>query len=192
MILLQNAVDETRKKVTIESFSGNIGGSRVINSAENLVQERGFREVVNSVLLSDIFGLISQLRKGKPTTTVIMKVDIETFECKAFLGSPKIFEDPEIFIPYVVMEWHFLSQSDGKVSYSENCGEEKIKTLTKLFRKHGYVPFKVVILTNISWKPLFDVFVFLGGGVSDCSLVGKTESKAEFGLGTDKCIMDSS
>ncbi len=37
----------------------------------------------------------------------VLKMDIEHYECRAFLGSPDIFRTPRLFIAYISMEWTF-------------------------------------------------------------------------------------
>ena len=70
-----------------------------------------------------------------------MKIDIELFECRAFLGSPEVLTQPQdIPIIAVLMEWVFL-RNNG--SYSEQCPKEKVIELTKLFLDNGYIPFRV-------------------------------------------------
>ena len=70
---------------------------------------------------------------------IVMKVDIERFECRAFLGSPEVLSQPqEIPILAVIMEWYFLGGH-----YTELCPKEKVIQLAKLFLHNGYTPFKV-------------------------------------------------
>ncbi len=37
----------------------------------------------------------------------VLKMDIEHYECRAFLGSSDIFRNPRLFIAYISMEWTF-------------------------------------------------------------------------------------
>ena len=72
-------------------------------------------EDVDAILLRNVIDDIVKVVgvKGKSKrrkTPVVIKIDIETFECRAFLGSPKIFSHPHIYIPYIVMEWTYPSQ----------------------------------------------------------------------------------
>ena len=70
-----------------------------------------------------------------------MKIDIEFFECRAFLGSPEVITHPQ-FIPImaVIMEWMFLRDN---ASYSNMCPKDKVIELTKLFLYNGYTPFRM-------------------------------------------------
>ena len=72
-------------------------------------------EDVNAILLSDIIDDIVKISDVTKTykmkkMAVVIKIDIESFECRAFLGSPKIFSNPRVYIPYIVMEWTYLLQ----------------------------------------------------------------------------------
>ena len=51
--------------------------------------------------------------------TIVIKMDIESFECRALLGSTQIFQDPRLFIPYIVMDWSFLKHVSA-VSQPQN------------------------------------------------------------------------
>ena len=74
---------------------------------------------------------------------IVMKVDIERFECRAFLGSPEVLSQPqEIPILAVIIEWYFLNHNMLEVS-AELCPKEKVIQLSKLFLDNGYTPFKV-------------------------------------------------
>ena len=68
---------------------------------------------------------------------ILMKIDIEHFECRAFLGSPEVLTQPQIIpIIAVVMEWTFI---DG----DPRCKKEQVRELAKMFLDNGYTPFKV-------------------------------------------------
>ena len=75
---------------------------------------------------------------------IVMKVDIEQFECRAFLGSPEVLSQPqEIPILAVIIEWHFLYYNMIGGHYAELYPKEKVIQLSKLFLDNGYTPFKV-------------------------------------------------
>ena len=87
MTIVKNAVDGVRHPMKIWVNKNNNGGSHVRQlglSKDPSQYEAG--EVVQTVLLSDIFE--EAFRKSQPKN-VIIKADIETFECRAFLGSPQ-------------------------------------------------------------------------------------------------------
>ena len=99
------------------------------------------REVVlRTVLLRDIFHEVKQTVSPMPSQ-IVMKIDIELFECRAFLGSPEVLTQPQdIPILAVIMEWVFLRPNGD---YSEQCPKEKVIELAKLFLDNGYTPFQV-------------------------------------------------
>ena len=95
---------------------------------------------LRTVLLGDIFNEVKETVNPKPSQ-ILMKIDIELFECRAFLGSPEVLTQPqEIPIVAVIMEWVFLRPNGA---YSEQCPKEKVTELAKLFLNNGYTPFQV-------------------------------------------------
>ena len=91
-------------------------------------------------MLRDIFDEVRKRLSLKPSQ-IVMKLDIEQSECKAFLGSPEVLSQPQqIPVIAVIMEWTFL-QPNG--DYSERCPKERVIELTKLFLHNGYTPFQV-------------------------------------------------
>ena len=92
------------------------------------------------MLLGDIFKEVRETVSPKPSQ-ILMKIDIEHFECRAFLGSPEVITQPQdIPILAVIMEWVFLRPNGA---YSEQCPKDKVIELTKLFLNNGYTPFQV-------------------------------------------------
>ena len=95
---------------------------------------------MNTVLLRDILDEVRKDFSLEPPQ-IVMKVDIEQSECKAFLGSPEVLRQPQqIPVIAVIMEWTFLKPNGD---YSERCPKEKVIELTKLFLNNGYTPFQV-------------------------------------------------
>ena len=92
------------------------------------------------MLLGDIFKEVRETVSPKPSQ-IVMKIDIELFECRAFLGSPEVITQPQdIPILAVIMEWVFLRPNGA---YSEQCPKDKVIELTKLFLKNDHTPFQV-------------------------------------------------
>ena len=65
-------------------------------------------------------------------------MDIEHFECRALLGSPGLFHDPRVYIPYFIMEWTYtkatVPAAGGKSRvrlYEEECPLDMIKYVNK-------------------------------------------------------------
>ena len=87
MTIVKNAVDGVRHPMKLWVDKNNNGGSQVrqLGLSEDPSQYQA-GEVVQTVLLSDIFE--EAFRQSQPKN-VIIKADIETFECRAFLGSPQ-------------------------------------------------------------------------------------------------------
>jgi hypothetical protein len=69
-----------------------------------------------------------------------MKIDIEQFECRAFLGSPEVLAQPQIIpIIAVIMEWTF---AEGGAD-NPKCTKEQVTQLAKHFLESEYTPFRV-------------------------------------------------
>ena len=98
------------------------------------------RSFQKTVLLKDVFEAINVNIVPKPSV-IMMKIDIEHFECRAFLGSSEVLQqNQDVALLAVIMEWTFGGQNG---TYSEQCPKEKVVSLTKLFLSKGYVPFQV-------------------------------------------------
>jgi len=121
MTFVQNAVDGVRRKVQMVIDDKNNGGSYIKELDD---PSRG---AVEAVLLSDIFN--EALLKSQPKSVVI-KADIESYECRAFLNSPQVFEHPSI--ESVIFEWFGVS---------ENCSAEDFKRVLKLLKANGLKPY---------------------------------------------------
>ena len=97
-------------------------------------------DTLQTVLLGDILREVKRTVSPEPSQ-FLMKIDIELFECRAFLGSPEVILQPQdIPLIAVIMEWIFIRE-DG--TYSEQCPKEKVIKLSKLFLNNGYTPFRV-------------------------------------------------
>ena len=69
---------------------------------EDIVEQRlsGEHEALN-------YDKCIAMYKSEQRIPIIIKIDIENFECRTFVGSPGIFSDPRVFIPFIVMEWSY-------------------------------------------------------------------------------------
>ena len=69
--------------------------------------------------------------RSKKFVTIVLKIDIEGFECRTFLGSTNIFQIRDVSIPYIFMEWDFMDKKSS-------CPPSMLKNLTTLFLENGY------------------------------------------------------
>ena len=81
LVMIQNAIDDVRRNVTMSIVKANNGGSHIQTSDEQPSKTMETR----TVLLSDV--ILEAVKVERPKHIVI-KMDIESYECKAFLGSP--------------------------------------------------------------------------------------------------------
>ena len=134
MTFAQNGIDEIRRTAYMDINKKNNGGSYVGKTNDNTPNTISLQ----TVLLSDVFDAIRKHASPLPSC-VIMKIDIEQFECHAFLGSPQVLDQTQdLPVIAVIMEWTFLGEND---KYGERCPEEKVVELAKLFLFYDFVPF---------------------------------------------------
>ena len=132
LTLVQNGVDATRRNASMVVDANNNGASYLGKVANN--QNVNMHEMpVHTVLLSDVVDAI--LAKLDYSTQMVIKMDIEGFECNAFLGSPQVLTSQQsISIVAVIMEWTFQR-------FQDRCTSEKAFRLKSLFLDAGYIPF---------------------------------------------------
>ena len=78
---------------------------------------------------------------------IVLKIDIESFECRVISGSQNIFRNEEVYIPYILMEWTMLTtekeRSEGKGKTSNpNCPMVMLHQVVKILTENGYSPIK--------------------------------------------------
>ena len=92
--LLINAVSDRIETVTLHENLGNVGGTFVKPVAESNVTDDD--HMASAILMDHLIPLI----KNK---TIIMKLDIESYEWHALKGGYKFFQ--EVNVKYLFMEW---------------------------------------------------------------------------------------
>ena len=148
MKFIQNGVDEVRRNTTIKVDMHNNGGS-FVKLPDSVATEDQNNQHLETVLLSDLVKTAKMLENPKQ---IIIKIDIELFECRTFLGSSNVINHPQpVPISAIIMEWVF-KRNDGK--FSLQCPIEKVKLMTKMFLKAGYVPFKTTNLSKLDYTNL--------------------------------------
>lgn len=97
---MYNAIDKERGVIAVEITEGNVGGSHVVEAAA-LNNKTVNVESVKSLLLADVFQDVAKFTGTnviKPIT-VLLKLDIERYECRAVAGSRKLFRDQRCNVP---------------------------------------------------------------------------------------------
>ena len=147
---IQNGVDEVRRKAVFRVDKFNNGGSYV-KLPQTVINEENPKEqeLVETVLLSDILDAAEAIEDPKQ---VIMKIDIELFECRAFLGSSNVFRQPQVVpITAIIMEWIYKG-GDGR--FSDRCPEDKMRLMAKMLLDTGYVPYSSFDLRRLNYSHL--------------------------------------
>ena len=88
VIFVQNGIDQVRRNITMHIDEDNNGGSFVdlddtVNSRSHLEGYKKEQPTIETILLGDL--LEAAMAHEKPTRLVI-KMDVEGFECRAILG----------------------------------------------------------------------------------------------------------
>ena len=88
LVFVQNGIDQVRRNITMHIDKDNNGGSFVdldtsIQSTKHLEGYKKEQPLIETILLEDL--LQASLTYEKPSRIVI-KMDIEGFECRAILG----------------------------------------------------------------------------------------------------------
>ena len=144
LTIIQNAVAEIRRIGVMNIDKRNNGGSFLeLKNNQSIRREQVRTNTTNdveTVLLNDVYEAIKANVVPKPLI-VLMKIDIEHFECRALLGSPEILrQNQDVKLLAVIMEWTFEGKN-GK--YSEQCPKDKVVSLAKLFLMNGFAPFQL-------------------------------------------------
>ncbi|KAK2162500.1 hypothetical protein LSH36_97g02027 [Paralvinella palmiformis] len=140
--VLHNAVLNSRQKVTLTSNPDNQGGLWVQPIGEREqpgsqptsdIPNNSSKPIIDAVLMDDLLTFLT------PERTVIIKVDIEGFECQAIAGAIKLLHT--YYVPYVFMEWGKMFKLRHQVRSA--CPVTAIKDMTDLFTKLDYVAVEV-------------------------------------------------
>ena len=103
VVVVQNAVSDTRTAATVRRAGDNQGDTRIRHGAEPCVG--ACSPVVRTILLDDLLEVCRFNR-------AIIKVDIQNYEHRAFAHATELFDN--IHITYIFMEWvlmggHFVA-----------------------------------------------------------------------------------
>jgi FkbM family methyltransferase len=148
MTLVQNGVDFNRTVSHIRAAMGGIAGSQMkpnitgLRSDEEMGIAEEEYERVHTILLTDVIDAINEKnypRSSSKRLPVVLKIDVESYECRAFLGSPDLLSDPRAYIPYVIMEWAYLDNDPN----GDVCPEEMLRKVTAFFTSHNYTAFQL-------------------------------------------------
>ena len=88
VIFIQNGIDEIRRNITMHIDKNNNGGSFVdlhssLTGTSHLVGYNKLQPMIETILLGDLLQAVSDEENPKK---IIIKMDIEGFECRAILG----------------------------------------------------------------------------------------------------------
>jgi len=133
--LAHNAISDNHDTVYPVKFDNNYDpktnpGSLRVTGEKELLREKSqlLGPSVGSVTLPDVFDSIE-------SKTIILKIDIQGYECKALL-TPGMFSSDH-FIPYIFLEWELIT-TDHEASLCPN-----LDAVIDLLKSNGYSPMNI-------------------------------------------------
>lgn len=148
--LLGNPVsDKVDTMYPVTDNKDNQGGTRLV-PASLLSQDAKIAGLaVNTTTMLDVLKFVN-------SNTVIIKMDVEGFECKVL--HPYLLnhhQSSSIFLPYIIMEWMHI-----KVNLDSNCPD--LKGLVELLYNSGYRPYdlykeKLIARESEDWSSYTDI-----------------------------------
>ncbi|XP_005093824.1 uncharacterized protein LOC101853448 isoform X2 [Aplysia californica] len=154
ILVLANALSDTPlRNVSLSDNSENQGGIRVIDCgaarspvpggamSEEDTPTRGQNCHIPTITLDDTARLVT-------TSTVILKLDIEGYECRALGVSSAFFS--AFSVPYIFMEWRQMTERQHLAGTA--CSRERVHGLGTKLAAMGYVPHEV--RSGIQLNPL--------------------------------------
>ncbi|KAK3576468.1 hypothetical protein CHS0354_028518 [Potamilus streckersoni] len=151
IILLKYAVSDKRTTVVMGEDDKNQGGIAV---AREISGPANISRSVEAITLDDLVSLIS-------TNEIIIKMDIEGYECKALYSSMELLQ--KFKVRYIFMEWLIMPQNQDKKDTP--CPKANIlHTLANMYSL-GFKPYSLNgneldinnsgswTVTDIYWKP---------------------------------------
>jgi FkbM family methyltransferase len=161
-VLITNGVSDKRGEFKrLKQVESNVGGQSLLgdqndySSKFNETDFRNDRYIIETILMDDLVEVLP-----KDFKKVIMKIDIEGYEVKAFRKASKLFSKLNILV--VFMEW--MGKNDNKI-----FTEVEILELIEFFYSRNYEvrnPSNSQVLERQNWKIWPDDIIFVLKGFS--------------------------
>ncbi|RUS69798.1 hypothetical protein EGW08_022444, partial [Elysia chlorotica] len=156
ILLLANAVSDGHRNVSLTTSPDNQGGVRVVEDCGptgwflarllGLGQwyRRGRNHGTNKVGGSQQDCSVStitmdDLLRVLPASKVVIKVDIEGYECRALATARRFFS--AVQVPYIFMEWRQMRERQHE--RDTHCTPAQVRALAQFLASLGYVPHEV-------------------------------------------------
>lgn len=134
LTLLLNGVDGERRKAWMKIDETNKGGSFVKLKTQNVT---GNDVELQLVLFSDILDAV--ILKHNPEDIYIM-IDIELYECRAFLGSKDALANKAIKV--IMMEFKYIRMPNQN-DINQYCNQSQAMEMIDMFLNYGFLPHKL-------------------------------------------------
>ncbi|XP_068250555.1 uncharacterized protein [Palaemon carinicauda] len=128
--LLLHAAAHERFYAKLRYRPGNLGGTsveQVSSQTSEKIRKTRPRDAVTSVTLNDLSQYVN-------TSIVILKIDIEGWECRAVLGGTRFLSSH--FAPYIFMEWSVVANNRHK--YHSPCRLQHLQQMVQWLTSRGY------------------------------------------------------
>ena len=137
--LVTNAVSNARQTMTLRSDVINPGASSLLDNKPRFFHE----ETVETILMDDLLEVLPA-----DITEIVMKIDVEGFEARAFANASKLLSSG-VKIQAVFMEWvhmqRLLSQpGDGDDDAVATTDGALVRAMVAKLRQLGLQPFSVL------------------------------------------------
>ncbi|GFN98414.1 hypothetical protein PoB_002492000 [Plakobranchus ocellatus] len=156
ILLLANAVSDGHRNVSLTTSPDNQGEVRVVEECESPLwslpgrltgwwrrrrdKPRTDRGHAGAQPECDVITLtMDDLLLAVPSGKVIIKVDIEGYECRALATARKFFSILQV--PYILMEWRQMRQRQHH--QHTDCTPPQILHLARFLANRGYMPHEV-------------------------------------------------
>ena len=136
VILLHNAVSDTRDQMTVKQHHNNQGDTRILAYNTRSPSNNTFSLTVTSILLDDLLEVI-------PFNKSIIKIDIQGYEHKAFQEETAGKLLSKIHVPVIFFEWVLM----GKLLLDKNTpvhDREQIYSMLRFFKNRNYKPYTIL------------------------------------------------
>ncbi|XP_069955376.1 uncharacterized protein [Cherax quadricarinatus] len=128
--ILLHAVADHRFHAKLHYREGNLGGTSVVKATPReaeIIRKSRPHDQVTTITLDHLKSFVN-------TSHVLLKIDVEGWECGAVLGG-KIFL-MEHFTPYIFMEWSVVANNRHK--YHAPCRASALQQMVNWLASHGY------------------------------------------------------
>nr|XP_045594527.1 uncharacterized protein LOC123755784 [Procambarus clarkii] len=128
--ILLHAIADQRFYAKLRYRDGNLGGTSIVETTAReaeAIQRARPHDQVTTLTLDHLYHFVN-------TSIVLLKIDVEGWECGAVLGGKTFLK--EHFVPYIFMEWSVVANNRHK--YHAPCRAHTLQRMVDWLASHGY------------------------------------------------------